>query len=192
MKTIAPPTLLLVLLFASAPGAQQVAYIHGDIAADGSIPSGGSVPFHQMLLTDTGNRGCSQFREMVEAQGYTIASYYDQATTLNADFLANLDVVIFGLHQKVWSRPEQAALNTWIRAGGGILMYSDSAAGGSFQQVGIHNATGQTAVNSILRSYGMEVTVDQGGGFAPTVPRRRPAIPLWRTSWYLKGRAFRQ
>lgn len=145
--------------------AQNLAYIHGDVAADGTIPSGGN-PFHQMLLTDTGDRGCSNFKALVEAEGYTINQYYDQATTLDTAFLEQFDAIIFGLHQKVWSAPEKLALDAWIRAGGGILMYSDSAAGGLFSSpnVGIDNDTGQTAVNSILSDYGMEVTVDLGGG----------------------------
>lgn len=155
---------IVYLACAQNLAAKSVAYIYGDVAEDGSIPSGAAAPFHQMLLTDTGNRGCSQFKAMVEGEGYTISQYYDQATTLNAAFLNPFDVVIFGLHQKVWPAAEQAALDTWLQAGGGIMMYSDSAAGGHYGQVGINNPTGQTAVNSILSNYGMQVTVDQGGG----------------------------
>lgn len=159
----------VALVLASLLGAQvfaskQVAYIYGDVAADGTIPSGAAPAFHQMLLSDTGNQGCSQFKALVEAEGYSIAQYYDQATTLDAAFLAPLDVIVFGLHQKVWPAAERAALDAWIRAGGGIFMYNDSAAGGLFSQVGIKNATGQMAVNSILGTYGMQVAVDQGGG----------------------------
>lgn len=154
----------MVALASTADTAKRVAYIHGDVSADGAIPSGRSAPYHQMLLTDTGALGCSQFRTMIEAEGYLIQQHYDRATTLDAAFLAPLDVVVFGLHQKVWSADEGTALDQWIRAGGGILMFSDSAAGGHYQQVNIRNPVGQTAVNSILRSYGMEVAVDQGGG----------------------------
>ncbi len=145
-------------------GAKDVAYLYGDVAADGTVPSSPPAPFHQMLLSDTGNLGCSEFRDLVLAQGYTITSYYDQSTTLNASFLGGFDVVVFGLHQKVWSAAERAALDGWMRAGGGILMYSDSAAGGLHSTVGIENPVGQTAVNSILTDYGMQVAVDQGGG----------------------------
>lgn len=146
----------------------RIAYIHGDISRNGVIPSADDpespVPFHQMLLTDTGSRGLSQFRQRVEQMGYEIGQYYDQALQLDAAFLSDKDVIIFGLHQKVWSPAEQAALDTWIHNGGGILMYNDSAAGGRYIEVGIANQTGQAAVNSLLHAYGMEVATDQGGG----------------------------
>ena len=169
-----------LLLTGTALQAAQVAYIYGDIAADGTVPSGSSAPYDQMLLTDTGSKGCSQFKTMVEDQGYSISQHYDQTTTLNAAFLNPFDVIVFGLHQKQWTAAEKTALDTWIRAGGGILMYSDSAAGGHYGTVGIGNTVGQTTVNNILSSYGMEVTVDQGGGTrAYTCSPNSPNPILW-------------
>lgn len=156
--------LWLAMMATTSPAAKRVAYIHGDVAADGTIPSGSKPPFHQMLLTDTGNLGGSQFRELIEAQGYTVSQHYDQATSLNEAFLSQFDVIVFGLHQKVWSQDEKDALHHWILAGGGILMYSDSAAGGDWQIVGMKNTVGQMAVNNILTRYGMQVSVDIGGG----------------------------
>ncbi|MEM9081111.1 MAG: malectin [Verrucomicrobiota bacterium] len=155
--------LAILLAFPSSP-AKSIAYIYGDVAANGTIPSGAASPYDQMLLTDSGNTGLSQFKTLVENQGYTISQHYDQTTTLDSIFLNQFDAIIFGLHQKTWSLTEQTALNLWLNNGGGILMYSDSAAGGLFSQIGIKNQTGQTAVNSILANYGMQVAVDQGGG----------------------------
>jgi hypothetical protein len=163
MKLIAA-LLTGVLLAASTATAKRVAYIHGDVAPNGTIPSGTAAPYDQMLLTDSGSTGMSIYRALIEAQGYSISQHYDLATTLDSGFLQQFDVIVFGLHQKTWSAPERAALNAWILDGGGILMCSDSAAGGHFAEVGIRNQTGQTAVNSILAAYGMQVTVDQGGG----------------------------
>lgn len=160
----------MLTLVQSVSATKNVAYIHGDVAADGTIPSGTAPPFHQMLLSDTGDHGCSQFKAMVEGEGYSISQYHDAATTLNAAFLNQFDVIIFGLHQKIWSAAERDVLDDWLRAGGGILMYSDSAAGGDWQQVGLNNQTGQAAVNSILSRYGMQVAVDQGGGVRAYVP----------------------
>ncbi|QBG47878.1 hypothetical protein EGM51_10900 [Verrucomicrobia bacterium S94] len=162
----------------AALAAKNAAYIHGDVASDGTIPSGSSPAYDQMLLTDTGTTGCSQFKAMVEAEGYTISQHYDQDTTLDAAFLHSFDVIIFGLHQKIWSSTEKNALDTWIRAGGGILMYSDSAAGGKYNVVGINNPTGQNAVNNILSQYGMEVTVDQGGGVRSYFPDAESSNPI--------------
>lgn len=167
MPFIPRHSLLLFCLLVLAPGllaAKSVAYIYGDVAANGTMPSGGADPYDQMLLDDTGSKGLSIFKGMVEGEGYSITSHYDQSLTLNAAFLNQFDAIVFGLHQRVWNSTEQQALDLWIQAGGGILMYNDSAAGGHYGTVGIGNSTGQTAVNSILSNYGMEVAVDQGGG----------------------------
>ncbi len=157
--------LLTVVLFASSAVAGNIVYIHGDVAADGSVPSGPDKDaYDQMLLTDSGNTGLSQFRDMVVSQGHTINQRYDQTLVLTAGFLANVDVIIFGLHQKIWSAAEKAALDTWLRAGGGIFIYSDSAAGGRFSIVGAQNSVGQNVVRNLMLGYGIQVTVDQANG----------------------------
>ncbi|MFT5121949.1 MAG: hypothetical protein ACI9TH_001883 [Kiritimatiellia bacterium] len=89
--------LVLCAMLVSTLDAKNIAYIYGDIADNGTLPSGTAAPFHQMLLTDTRDRGCSQFKALVEAEGYTINSHYDQATNLGVSFLAAFDAVIFGL-----------------------------------------------------------------------------------------------
>jgi len=156
---------------------KRVAYIHGDVGADGSVPSSGA-PYHQMLLTDTGNLGMSQFRDMVEAEGYRIDQFYDQDITLDATFLEPFDVIVFGLHQKIWTAAETNALDAWIRGGGGILLYSDSASGGSFAQVGVGNPVGQNVFNNLVGNYGLEVTVDQAGGVRAYVPDASATHPI--------------
>ena len=145
---------------------RKIAYIYGDVAADGAVPSGSDSPFHQMLLTDPGNRGLSIFKSMVETEGHTIQQFYDQDTSLNAAFLDQFDVIIFSLHQKIWSSSEKNALDTWLQAGGGMLIYSDSASGGWWKIVdeGAQNAVGQTVTNNLISQYGMQVTVDQANG----------------------------
>ncbi len=144
--------------------ASNLAYIHGDVAADGTIPSGDDEPFDQMLLNDTGSKGLSIFADMMEAEDYKISPFYDQEITLDEAFLSQFDAIIFGLHQKIWSDSEKAALDAWLQAGGGMLIYSDSASGGLFREVGIKNPVGQNAVNNLTAAYGLQVTVDQGGG----------------------------
>ncbi|MEM0964906.1 MAG: DUF5060 domain-containing protein [Verrucomicrobiota bacterium] len=144
--------------------ARKVAYIYGDVSEAGDVPSGAEDPYDQMLLTDSGNTGLSLFKTMVEGEDYTIEQYYDATTTLDAAFLDQFEVIIFGLHQKLWSSTEKSALDTWLRAGGGLLIYSDSASGGRFNVVGAQNPVGQSVVNNLISQYGMEVTVDQGNG----------------------------
>ncbi|MEO0453971.1 MAG: hypothetical protein AAFY98_07520 [Verrucomicrobiota bacterium] len=173
---------VLVGLFLPVTYAKSVAYIYGDVSRDGFTPASldpdDPTPYDQMLLTDTGDTGLSVFKALVETEGYTINQYYDQATTLNADFLNQFEVVIFGLHQKVWSSTEKDALDLWIRAGGGILIYSDSASGGRFNRVGIDNPVGQNVTNNLISQYGMEVTVDQGGGTRSYRPDAGSANPI--------------
>lgn len=157
--------LFIFLSLASLVSAKSVAYIYGDVAADGTVPSGSAAPYDQMLLNDSGSTGIQMFRDLVLSQpGYAISDYYDVNTTLDANFLNQFDVIIFGLHQKIWSVTEKLALDTWLKSGGGMLIYSDSASGGLHSTVGIRNTVGQMATNNIISDYGMEVTVDQGGG----------------------------
>ena len=157
--------LCVLLLGAANPVfSQQIAYIHGDVAEDGATPSGSQDPYDQMLLTDSGNTGMSDFKDLVESQGYEITQHYDAQTTLDNAFLDQYDAIIFGLHQKVWSSLEKDSLDDWIRDGGNMMIYSDSASGGRFNIVGAQNPVGQTATNNLISRYGLEVTVDQANG----------------------------
>jgi len=163
-------TFLCFVAFASSASAEQIAYIYGDVAANGNIPSGSQAPYDQMLITDEGATGLSQFRSLVESQGHNISQYYDANTELTSNFLNQFDVVIFGLHQKRWSAAEKNALDVWIRGGGGMLTYSDSASGGRFNLVGAQNPVGQRTVNNLISQYGMQVTVDQAHGVKAVRP----------------------
>jgi hypothetical protein len=171
-------TVAAVTLLASSLHAVSVAYIHGDVAPNGNIPSGSSEPYDQMLLDDSSDTGMSTFKQMVEDEGYTIDQFYDGTTTLDAGFLDQFDTVIFGLHQKIWSASEKAALDAWLQAGGGALFYSDSAAGGAWYNVGAQNNVGQTAVNNVISAYGMEVLVDQADGTKAIKPGPTATHPV--------------
>jgi len=150
----------VVLLLASADVmAASVAYIHGRVANDGTVLAEGvGSPYDQMLITDSGRTGLSMFRELVISQGHTIEQFRDNLTTLNTAFLNRYDVIIFGLHQKIWSSTEKNALDSWLRGGGGMFIYSDSASGGFFREVGAQNPVGQTVTNNLIARYGMQAT----------------------------------
>ncbi len=147
--------------------AGDIAYIHGRVAANGTVlDEGEGNPFDQMLITDSGDKGLSKFKLLMESQGHSLVQFRDTSVSLNSDFLNNYDAVIFGLHQKIWSSAERSALDLWLKAGGGMFIYSDSASGGSFRQVpgGAQNPIGQNVTNNLIRQYGMQVTVDQADG----------------------------
>ncbi len=143
----------------------MIAYVHGRVADDGTIlEEGEGSAFDPMLLSDTGRKGLSEFKLLVESEGHTISGYRDKDTQLTTQFISQFDVVIFGLHQKIWSQSEKAVLDAWLNAGGGMFIYSDSASGGKFDVVGAQNPVGQNVTNNLIASYGMEVTVDQADG----------------------------
>lgn len=169
---------LILIVLPSVCAAQQsaaIAYVYGDVSAQGAIPSGNQAPFHQMLLTDSDQRGMSNFAALARNQGHTIEQFLDTSIDLTPEFLNQFDVIIFGLHQALFPSSERAALADWLEAGGGMMIYSDSASGGQFSQIrdigGAQNTVGQRATNNLISEYGMQVTVDQANGtFAQTAP----------------------
>lgn len=157
--------LMWVMCIPGSVMAANIVYVYGDVAADGTVPSGPTEePFDQMLLTDSGSKGLSEFRDLVVSEGHSINQRYDQSLILDASFLGSVDVIIFGLHQKIWSAAEKSALDSWLRAGGGIFIYSDSASGGLHSIVGAQNQVGQNVVKNLVQAYGIQVTVDQANG----------------------------
>ena len=152
---------------ASFSNAASIAYIHGDVGEDGSTPSI-EEPYDQMLIDDAGSTGLTMFRDLVESEGHVISQYYDVETELTETLLEEFDVIVFGLHQKIWSNAEKTALDDWLNAGGGMFIYSDSASGGFHRVVGAQNSVGQTVTNNLITQYGMQVTVDQANGVKKT------------------------
>ena len=183
-------TLCLALFascFALGPAfAGNIAYIHGDISECGTTPASAEprndcddTPFDQMLLNDTGDLGLSDFAELMNEQGHTINQFYDMDTTLNAAFFTDLDVLVFGLHQKLWSASERAVLLAWLNDGGGMFIYSDSASGGSFRRVEGRgqNPIGQNVTNNLLQDFDLQVTVDQANGVRAVQANSNTSIP---------------
>eukprot|EP00659_Diplonema_papillatum_P017154 gene17154-26326_t len=157
---------LLPVLAALLPLAEgkRIAYVYGDVAEDGAVPSGPAPAYDQMLLDDAGDAGLSDFAALVASLGHTVTGHHDEATTMNATFLSGYDAVVFGLHQKAWATAERQALYRWTAAGGGWFVCTGAAAGGEPGLVGRQNAVGQTAANSLLGPLGMQALVDQSDG----------------------------
>lgn len=156
----------LLLLNAAAPAAEQplVLYLHGDVAADGTTPSGEAEPFHPMRLNDTGPRGMSQFAEAIQEAGFRIEEAYDAEVQLEPEFLAPVDVLILGSNQRRFSETEAEVVNAWVRQGGGLLAWSDSAFGGHHGQVGLGNEAGRLSDNDLTNQFGMFFMTDNGAG----------------------------
>jgi hypothetical protein len=142
----------------------RLLYLYGDVAADGTVPSGEAEPFHQMRLVDEGPRGMSQFKAALEAVGFEVAEAYDATLRLEAATLASVRVLILGSNQRRFSPAEAAAVREWVEAGGGLLAWSDSAFGGDHGKVGLGNEAGRLSDNDLTVQFGLFFMTDNGAG----------------------------
>ncbi len=186
MKTSLLVTLLGLapIFYLSASELPRVVYLYGDVAADGTIPSGDAEPFHQMRLNDEDRRGMSGFAEAIREVGFQIDEAYDAAIELNAEFLDGVDVLILGSNQRRFSEAEADAVEAWVRAGGGLLAWSDSAFGGHFGKVGLGNESGRLSDNDLTERFGMYFMTDNGAGNYLVSESERQAFPCqWKKRW---------
>ncbi len=139
-------------------------YIYGDVADDGTVPSGPKEPFHQMRLNDTGRLGMSEFKAALEEAGFDLTEKYDAAIELNEAFLKNYRVIMLASNQRRFTPAEAEAVENWVKAGGGLMAWSDSAFGGHYRKAGIGNTLGRDSNNIITEPFGMYFLTDNGGG----------------------------
>lgn len=142
----------------------RLLYLYGDVAADGTVPSGDAEPFHQMRLSDTGPRGLSEFADVVEGAGLEPVERYDAETTLSRSVLDGFDVVVLGSNQHRFESDEADAVGEWVSDGGGLLAWSDSAFGGDYREVGVCNPAGSQSNNDLTEQFGMTFLRDNGAG----------------------------
>ena len=148
---------------------KNMVYLYGDVAQDGTVPSGGS-PYHQMLLTTTGQTGLSEYAAAVATideggVGVNLTQQYATDFVVTLENLSNFDLIHFGCHQRIWTSGELAIFDDWIRNYGGSVMFmADSAAGGAYFIVGAQNTMSQDTHNPFLEMYGMQYYVDQSAG----------------------------
>lgn len=166
-----------------AESQSRVLYIHGNVDEGGFLPFQEAYvgpPYEQMLLSDNGDFGMSQFKKAVEDLGFSIDEKYDQSITLSDSLLQFYDVIILGSNQKTWSEAEKEALDRHIRRGAGLLAYSDAAFGGAWFRdppAGLRNEQGRNSNNLLMNQFGMFFMIDQGG-FTSQVRR-------WKVDHYL-------
>ena len=156
--------LAISLICFLAAEAQNIVYVYGDVAADGTVPSGSKKPFHQMRLNDEGDLGMSGFKKALEAVGFTVNEVYDQEIIINAKFLKEIDVLILGSNQRVFIDAEAKALKRWVKKGGGVIAWSDSGFGGEYSIVGVDNEVGRISDNVLMEQFGMRFLTDNGAG----------------------------
>ncbi|MBO0590000.1 hypothetical protein I2486_01145 [Cellulophaga sp. E16_2] len=156
--------LAISLICSLAVDAQNIVYVYGDVAADGTLPSGNKEPFHQMRLNDEGDLGMSGFKKALEAVECTVSEVYDQEIVINVEFLKSIDVLILGSNQRVFVEAEAKALKRWVKNGGGVITWSDSGFGGEYSIVGVDNEVGRISDNVLMEQFGMYFLTDNGAG----------------------------
>lgn len=143
---------------------QNVLYVYGDVAADGSIPSGEKEPFHQMRLNDESRLGMSSFNSALQEVKLEVSEAYDQDIRFTGEFLKEIDVVILASNQRMFDKSEAEAIKKWVKKGGGLVVWSDSAFGGHYREVGVDNPSGRDSDNIITEQFGMYFLTDNGAG----------------------------
>ncbi len=135
---------------AAAP-TYQVLYIESVTAVD------------EMRLSDTADKGLSDFAATVnaltDAQGNTFQITAIEEATLMANVagsLAGVDVLITGSAVGDYTGAPASALDSWVRAGGSLISYSDNGIGPG------DNNWGQLSRNSMgLPGWGFQQALDQ-------------------------------
>ncbi|MER2998976.1 malectin domain-containing carbohydrate-binding protein [Pontibacter populi] len=124
----------------------------------------GSIPpaIHDMKLSDTGNLGMSQFKSALEEVGFVLEESLDASIVLDATKLNNYKVLILGSNNRRFSATEKTAVDAWVKAGGGIIAWSDAAFG--FEDGGINSTVGATSDNDLMQQFGMQFLRDNGEG----------------------------
>jgi hypothetical protein len=145
-------------------GDRGVLYLYGDVAPDGTTPSGDAGAFHQMRLTDTGPRGLSEFAATLRDAGFAPEGRYDADVSLTRDLLDDYAVLILGSNQHRFGDAEREAVEAWVSDGGGLLAWSDSAFGGDYREVGVCNPAGSRSDNDLTTAFGLRFLRDSGAG----------------------------
>ena len=106
----------------------------------------------------------SQFTAAIRELGCEIDEAYDAEIRLNKETLRDIDVLILASNQRRFDAKEAATVNAWVRAGGGLVAWSDSAFGGLWKKVGVDNELGRLSDNDLTEPFGMYFMTDNGAG----------------------------
>jgi hypothetical protein len=161
----------------------QVLYLYGLVDASGDRPGEAGYsgePFHAMRLDDPSPLGFSSFAEAIRELGYTVQQAYDRQVTLDERTLAEVDVLILGSNNRLFTEAEAEALERWVRSGGGLIAWSDSAMGGDHSKVGLGNPVGRDSNNSLTERFGMHFLVDTGHDYSGPA-NKTPGVGI--TQW---------
>ncbi len=136
----------------TVPGVKpRILYLYG------SIPPGEV----DMKLSDTGSTGLSQFNQLLTLEtGFSTTEALDASLTLTAATLNPYKVLILGSNNRRFTAAEQAAVATWVNAGGGLVAWSDAAFG--WQNGGLNSLDGSLSDNDLTEQFGLHFLRDNG------------------------------
>lgn len=137
----------LSMLFGAHAVADDILYLYG------SVPPANAG--HQLLLSDTGGLGFSQFRDAILDLGYSPVEVLDDNITLDGAVLDDYRVLVLSSNNRGFGPAEQQAVVDFVTAGGGLFVYSDSQFG--FDE-------GRDSDNDILQHFNMMVMHDNFAG----------------------------
>lgn len=171
-------------------GPQDVLYIHGTHppAIDGET----------LRLDDTSNLGYSGFRDALAGAGFSLTEFEagpGSTGLLTDELLRNYQAIILSSNNRLFSDDEAAAVDRFVRAGGGIVAWSDAAFGwdqdnnGQLDPPSIENNTGITNTigldsdNTLTTQFGMRFLRDTG--VQAIVGQDQPYLfehPIWQAN----------
>ncbi|UOQ68636.1 malectin domain-containing carbohydrate-binding protein [Hymenobacter volaticus] len=149
-KAAGYPDATLTVNFNVTASKPQVLYLYG------SIPPS----IHDMKLSDTGDRGMSQFNQVLLDAGFSTTQNLDASVTLDAATLNKYKVLILSSNNRRFTAAERTAVANWVNAGGGLIAWSDAAFG--WENGGLNSSEGSVSDNDLTQQFGMQFLHDNG------------------------------
>lgn len=118
---------------------------------------------------DEAPQGFATLKAQLEAEGYSVRQVVEpdgeQGIDLTGGALDGVDIVVLGSNNAAYAPGDAEALADWVRAGGGLLAFSDANYGSSHG-----DAPGSDS--ALLAPFGLATTQDSGGDPTTTTSDR--------------------
>jgi hypothetical protein len=141
----------------------RVLFVRGGPGTGGFLEGGADEQLSDIGDTSTrpGNHGWGELAALLRADGFEVVQHIedpavrDATTVLASEQLASFDVVVLGSNNGTYGDADAAALETYVRDGGGVLFVSDANWGRDWQDA-------PASDQSLLTPFDLEVNQDHG------------------------------
>ncbi len=117
------------------------------------LPAGTFAP--QCRLADPSPYGFSTLRDLLLLAGFgSVVEVVDASVAVTPQLLAPFGVVVLGTNERTWTASEVGVIEAYVRAGGGLVSYSDFMFG----------PNNWSSENQVLSRFGLLVAPDNFGG----------------------------